>query len=197
MALYILGFIVTIYFIYQQFKYETVDKLNYFILPLLSFALLYKTMVWTNKNVIVLLVILVVSIFVGYWQAKNSKYKIVNVPVLFYKDDGHERKIYKKRAKVRGGTSYLIGWFIIIGIQVLLQYYLKLSSSEITTAAKDAFQEIMDELFFLNRITDANRTSSAWIAWSIYLFSSLSYTLFLAKRHAGVKKVLFGEEEDV
>lgn len=150
---------------------------------------------FSNFNGIILLIIIAISIVVGYFQARYSTIREEKIPTYYYKDENAKEKIvYKKVLCIKGGSKYVIGWAIIFAVQIVLQIIItstRMSSQAILGSFMD---ELMSDLLFVYRFYDLNETKSTWYVWALYGISSLSYTLFLSHKFPKVRKTLFGRE---
>lgn len=192
---FFLIFGILCYFIWEQFSFGPIKKINYFFLPLFSIVQFCRHFTFSNFNGVILLVIVVASIVVGYFQAKYSTIREEKIPTYYYKDKAaQEKAIYKKQLCIKGGAKYVLGWVIIFALQIVLQVII--TSSHISSQAilGSFMDELLSDLLFVYRLYDLNESKSTWYVWALYGVSSLSYTIFLARKFPKVKKKLFGRE---
>ena len=187
---------IIIYFIHEQFEFSDVRRVNYLFLPAFSLFQFFNQMTWSFKNNLALLIICFFSLFVGYYQAKYSMVRIENKGKYYFKNQaGEEQPIYKKVVKARGGRTYLLGWLIILGVQIgikLLLFREKITSGELYS---EILGDIFRDLFAPYRLIDAKNGHTTWYVWALYGISSLCYTAFLAKMSPSFRKVIFSKEE--
>lgn len=192
----IIFIIVIIYFIREQFDFNTVKKLNYFFLPLLSLYSFIVSFSLSWVNMIVLVIIIVSSLFIGHFQSIKTIVRIDSVPVYyFYDDDDKEHKIYKKVVKVKGGRNYLIGWIAIFVIQIIVQVLTTKHSLSSEYIVDNFVQDVFEEILSLYRVLTFDENPNAWYVWALYGASSLSYTYFLAKKSPMVRGQLFSSKK--
>lgn len=101
----------------------------------------------------------------------------------------------KKVVTAQGGRHYLYGWLIILAVQILLEViYLheRFTPLKIWEVFVD---EVMADIFSFSRFVGSNHTS--WIIWALISFTSLSYTLWVAKISPIARRKLFKQDKFV
>lgn len=182
---------VIIYFIREQYNFSDVKKLNFLFIPLFSLFQFLKQMDFSQSSYVLWLgIITVVSLGIGYYQAKHSRI-IQEKRAFSYFDDseGNEVPIYRKVVKSCGGTHYLIGWLLIFVFQLLMESLLFHKVITVSGSSKEILDEIIKDIFSVYRVYDTQKTG--WYVWALYGISSLSYTYFLGKKSSVFKDKIF------
>ncbi len=185
---------IIIYFIKEQYSFSEVKKLNFLFIPIFSLYQFLTQMVWSINNTIALVVILVISVGVGLYQARKTRIRVEEKPIYYMKNDKQEEvPIYKKIVTSVGGSYYLLGWLFIFVAQMLVEVILFHQHLTLEGTTKELFDEIVEDVFSLYRIFNAHK--SGWYVWALYGFSSSSYTLFLSHYSDHFKHKVFGPKE--
>lgn len=187
----ILIFGVIIYFIKEQYNFSDVKKLNFLFIPLFSLFQFLKQMDFSKSSYVLWLgMITLVSLGIGYYQAKHSKVIQEKRITSYFKDaNGQEVPIYRKIVQSSGGTHYLIGWLLIFVFQLLMETLLFHKVITVSSSSKEILDEIIKDIFSVYRVYDTEKTS--WYVWALYGISSLSYTYFLGKNSPEFKEKIF------
>lgn len=185
--------LVFIYFIHEQFKYSVVNRWSYWFMPIFSLVQFSIQMTWNEVNEIKFGLILVVSLLVGYFQAKYTKIQIGKAQSAFFEYEKEEVTLYKKVARAKGGYPYLIGWLVIMAMQVILAFWENQHAFSTQELVSEIYEEVIRDLVLALRFTDS--ADGAWYVWAITGLSSLSYILFLARRSPIVKHIMFKSEK--
>lgn len=182
---------VIIYFIKEQYSFTDVKKLNFLFIPLFSLFQFFKQMNFNNKlNIVWLGLIALVSLAIGFYQAKHSKVAEEKQIISYFEDvNGNEVPIYKKMVKSYGGTHYLIGWLFICLFQFLIENFLIKQQVTLDGSFKEMLDEIIKDIFGVYRLFDTEK--QGWYVWALYGFSSLSYTYFLGKKYPKFQQKIF------
>ena len=162
----ILSLLLLIYFIRGQFGFERPKRWRYWLIPIFSLIMFGVTFKYSGINVIIALGMLILGTVIGMYQGQFATIRPIKKANL------------EDRVEVRGGLHYLIGWALILAIQVVAEAILKHEELAIAAVSKEAFQGVIEELFPLRRILGGGW----WVLWALSASSSLSYTLTLGRR---------------
>ncbi|KRK46084.1 hypothetical protein [Dellaglioa carnosa] len=145
-------------------------------------------------SLFILILIIIFSLIIGFYQAKFTLVRIVNATQLYYRDnDGTEQKIYTHRTMAKGGLHYLIGWCLILIVQLSVGYLLTNEAFSIDHSFKELYAEVLRDLMSAFRFSDVGNTS--WSVWALTGFSSLFYTYFLIKKSPAIKEKLISKDD--
>lgn len=184
-----------IYFIKEQFEYSELKKLTYYFLPVFSLIQMVSGFEFTGKNILILVMTILIGRIVGGYQTKSTQTKRQLKPVyIYYDENNEERKIFKRGILIKGGKSYILGWFIIFGIQLCIQYFILAQQD---TIQNELYKELLSDLFSIYRLQGFSDSSENWYAWSLYGFSSLFYLLILCKKNPAIKESLFNSDKEI
>lgn len=181
--------LVLIYFIYTQFTYSDVKRLNYFLIPLFSLFQFFNQVTWTGDHYVEFWVIFIASLIIGFYQAFYTHIREGKKVTSYFVDQGHKHAIYTKVVQAKGGYHYLIGWVLALVLQFVIAYLISphhLTSSSIFI---EIFKDALTDLSLAFRIF--NSTNNSWYVWAITGFTSISYTLFLSYFSPSFRKKLF------
>lgn len=191
----ILTIAIFIYFIKEQYDFNRVKRINLLVIPIFSLFQFFREMSWTVKNILIAVCISLVCVCIGNYQANKTIIIEEEVPIFYMKNgNGEETPIFKKIIKTFGGSPYILGWFIIFGIQILLEIIVFSKKISLEDTYHELFGEIIRDLISVYRITDYEKTS--WYVWLLYAISSISYVQFLSNKSKKLKNVLLGKSED-
>ncbi|GEO69148.1 hypothetical protein [Levilactobacillus acidifarinae] len=193
------AFIVALFFIKfirDQFEFSSINRLSYWIIPIFCCYQFIRTFRWSPLNGGLTLLILLLALAIGRYQARHTRVRLEKTGSQYFRDTlGHEVPIYKKVITAQGGRQYLYGWLAVLIIQLVLEAtYLH----EVLTPGKvfeEATTEVLADVLTFYRLTGASHGS--WILWALTAFSSLAYTLLLARKSPLAKQALFGERKYV
>lgn len=184
-----------VYFIKEQFEFNELKKLTYYFLPIFSLIQMVSGFEFTRKNMLILVMTILIGWFVGIFQTKSTQTKRQLKPVYIYYDEkDEEKKIFKRGILIKGGKSYILGWFIIFGLQLCIQYFILAQKD---TLQDELYKELLSDLFSIYRLQGFSNSSENWYAWSLYGFSSLFYLLTLCKKNPAVKESLFNSDRKI
>lgn len=198
MYLSILVVCALVYFIYEQFNYNTVRKINYYFLPIMSLIQCLNHFSASQYNLVLLMIILMISIAVGFFQAKYSKIREKKQARYYYKNEkGIEQTVYAKVVQVKGGHHYIIGWVIIFVTQLILQFVVTRAQISMGQIQKALGAELLEDFLSVYLVINLKDNASTWYVWALYGASTLAYTFFLAKRSKLVAEKLFSSKTEV
>lgn len=188
--------LILIYFIYDQFEFSSISRLSFWIIPALTLYQFFQTVKWTQVNILIIIGLIIFSIGVGYYQAHNTAIRLEETSSTFFRDtEGKEVPIYRKVVTAQGGRQYLYGWLAVLIVQILLEaVYLH----ERLTPIKiwDVFlEEVMADIFSFSRFVGKAHTS--WIIWALTSFTSLSYSIWVAKMYPLARQKLLNKDKFV
>ncbi len=184
---------VLVYFIYQQFNYGDVHKFRYFVLPLFALYKLVTISGWHTRDIPGVFLIAVVSLFISWFQAHGTRVREEHIAKYYFKNKaGKEIPIYSHSATARGGWYYLIGWGVILGIELLLEVNVSQMTLDNVNIGHLVFSETLQSLLAVYAV--ANPGHNDWSVWSLTFFTSLGYTLWLMHKSAVVKEALLNPD---
>ncbi|MFD1124285.1 hypothetical protein ACFQ22_02755 [Lentilactobacillus raoultii] len=160
------GIALILYFIKEQFTYERPTWFGYWFLPLYTVGMMLISFSYQWQNMPTFLTLLVIGSLIGGFQGRTAKFKD-------YLSVGGQL-----RTQVRGGGVYLLGWLLILVIQLIVDLLLLHQTISSTRFGKELVGTVMDDLFpWL-----AFGSSQAWPLWTLAASSTIIYTLTLQLR---------------
>lgn len=182
--------ILVIHLCTSAFDYVKVSFFHHFLVPIYALIMFFITMRWTQKDITLLVILIVVGFLIGIletmdltFQKKPSKRK--------HKEDD---KSYKKWVyQMRRGWPYLAGWILVIVIGLGLSDIVDHAGIYHLFVDK-VFEEIFEEIDPLSFFTE----SHPWYIWILSSVSSLTFAwrgtmLLKHQEEAGTVPIL--EEE--
>lgn len=188
-----LEFVVLLYFMYQQFSFEKVSRLNFFAIPLFSLYQLSLALSKSQESISVfsILFISIIGILIGLFQASHMEVKLVETTKSYMRIDETEHRIYTKSIKARAGARYLIGWLFIFGLKYLIGFLLheKIEGDVIHSFFNEMFREIFLLFSFIPR-----HEATAWIDWLLIGSSGTAFSAYALKKHKLIRKIVLKQE---
>ncbi|MCM0582643.1 hypothetical protein H9L19_04350 [Weissella diestrammenae] len=157
-------FIILIYFIRKQFKFEYPKRFQYLILPIITAYLLFTGLPHRPHAWLSVSLIFIIGALIGTFQGVFAQFKIPDAT------DNRPETIL-----IKGGWPYLLGWLIIFSMQLLIISYL---AHEAFSPIDTLRNLILEEILPFRRIGGEN-----W--WPLYALSTsagFGYTATLAYR---------------
>ncbi|EEI24999.1 hypothetical protein [Lentilactobacillus hilgardii] len=179
----VVSLLIIIYFVKDQFEFSKVTKTRLLFLPIFClYQFFSKLNINSVHDIVMLIVILIFSIVVGFYQSVNFKIKELSTSKYFFIDDnGKEVNIYQKALYARGGRSYLIGWLLVFLFTLLLNSKFN-NDLNFFRFTHELVDEMMKDLSIFMRIKDK---SSGWKSWGILGITNIAYLFFI--RHKSIK----------
>lgn len=170
----LIGIILVFYFCYSQFKMERPKRFRYLLLPLYALFMFLKTFELGVGNLWLAVLIIVIGAAIGSFQGAFAQIESQ------LDDQNHPR------VSVRGGWPFLMGWGLIVGVQILLTLFLAHQSVNAATLSETILHSALEELLPFRRINAFNW----WVLWALSGSASLAYTGMLAYRSPEVCQAL-------
>ncbi|MCV3741309.1 hypothetical protein OF387_08705 [Lentilactobacillus hilgardii] len=179
----IVSLLIIIYFVKDQFEFSKVTKMRLLFLPIFClYQFFSKLNINSVHDIVMLIVILIFSISVGFYQSVNFKTKELSTSKYFFVDDnGKEVNIYQKALYSRGGKSYLVGWLLVFLFTLLLNSKFN-SDLNFFKFIQELVDEMMKDLAIFMRVSDTN---GGWKSWGILGITNIVYLFFI--RHKSTK----------
>lgn len=188
----ILIVLILLHFFHEQFEFSSINRLGYWIIPILTGYEFLQSFSWSWLNASLLVGILGFASLVSWYQAKHTKIRLEETATTYFRDDQqHEVPIYRKDVTAQGGRYYLYGWLVVIVVQLLIEALYLHENLTPHKVWEDFFEEVMADVFSFYRFTRAGAPTS-WILWALTASTSLGYTLWLARRSPAARRTLFG-----
>ncbi|MGX7419357.1 hypothetical protein ACWOFR_11220 [Carnobacterium gallinarum] len=188
-----LEFAVLLYFMYQQFSFERVSRLNFVAIPIFSLYQLSLTLPEGEKSIslVGILLISLIGLLIGFFQASHVEVKLVEANKSYVRINGEETPIYKKIVESRAGFRYLIGWIFIFGLKYGIGFLLheKIEGSLI----RSLFAEILREIFLFLSLAPRNE-ATAWIDWLLIGTSGTAFSIYTLRKHELIRKIVMKKE---
>lgn len=170
----ILSLLLLIYFIRGQFGFERPTRWRYWLIPIFAAVMFVITFKLSVANVLTAIVMILIGIAIGTYQGHFATIQAVDADT----DTAH--------VEVRGGLHYLIGWLLILVIQLAAEVVFTHEHLEWSSISKEAFQSVIEELFPFRRL----HGGGWWVLWALSASASLSYTLTLVQRSPGFRATI-------
>ena len=161
----LIGILIVIYFCYSQFKAERPRRFRYLLLPLDALLMFVTTFKLNATNLLLATVIILLGIAIGTFQGRFAQLSLENVQG-------------QTKVSIRGGWPFLLGWGLILGIQILLSIFLAHHQMDAAELSQEVLHSALEELLPFRRIY----AFDWWILWALSGSSSLAYTGMLAYR---------------
>ncbi|KRN94547.1 hypothetical protein [Companilactobacillus kimchiensis] len=188
--------LIVIYFIHDQFEFSSISRVSFWIIPIFTLYQFFHTITWTGTNLSIVVLLALFATAVGYYQAIHTKIRLEETSSTFFRDtNDKEVPIYKKVVTAQGGRNYLYGWLIVLAVQILLEVIYLHESLTPLKIWDVFFEEVLADLFSFTRFVGSKHTS--WIVWALTSFTSLSYTLWIAKLSPMARRKLFNRDKYV
>lgn len=179
MVIYILSLFIIFKFIKEQFEFKKIKRFKLLILPIFFIFRLLYTFNFSSNQFEVLMFIIIISAFVGFYQSTFTEIKLENLSM----QNKNILTIYFK-----GGFNYLIGWIIIFISQIYISLIYTSEYLKIHNLSHELISEILKDLFILYRLFNQE---NSWYVWALYGFSTLSYSIFISIKNKHISKRLF------
>ncbi|WP_367376955.1 hypothetical protein [Levilactobacillus cerevisiae] len=98
--------------------------------------------------------------------------------------------MYRRVVTSQGGRRYLEGWVLVMIVQVVIEVTYLNKAFTAHNVWEMVWEEIIGDLVSFYRFTSGTRQTS-WIIWALLGFTSLGYTLWLARRSPEVHEAIF------
>lgn len=188
----LISVIFIIYFIREQFEFGRASRLELVAIPAFAAYQFFDKYKYTHNSVLLLIAIILISLAVSWYQAKNTRVRTIDTAVYWFKlpNDDEDHPIYKKEVVTRGGRPYLVGWALIVFAQLILEIFFvheHLTSKQI---GSQIIGEMLRDMAGAFRFSDAG--SGSWMIWALTTFSSAGYTLWLLRKSPALRGVVFG-----
>lgn len=186
--------LILIYFIHDQFEFSSITRISYWIIPIFGLYQFFNTIKWNRLNLLIIILLAIFAAAIGYYQAIHIKLRLEETASTYFRDSNdQEVPIYKKTITAQGGRHYLYGWLMVFVIQLLIETIYLHESLTPVKIWDVFFDEVLADLFSFTRFVDAKHTS--WIIWALTSFTSLSYTLWIAKISPLARQKLFKQDK--
>lgn len=176
---FLITFGLTAYFITQQFKYAKVTKFRYYVMPIFAFGqFVYSVCIKQTQDIYLLVGLLCFSLVIGYFQTTSFQLQQKTRATQLYVMQGETKvPVMRQIYYSRGGSRYLVGWFLIFLVQLLVTISRQHAGTH--QIMSEFLMDVLTSLFVFLRIGDG----SSWWVWEIYACSSLVYYFVLIRRH--------------
>lgn len=169
----ILLVLLLIYFIRKQFKFDEVKRIYILIIPAFSIIMFLIRFEPSENNFIILAIIALISAAISWFQAQFTQVRI----------DTELDKYGRKKAQIKGGWPYLLGWVFVFSTEIILIWTQTGKLNIFETLSSD----LRLELFEFSRFSS---NESEWFIWALSGFTAYFYSLWLRLKHPDIKNAL-------
>lgn len=171
--------LLIVWFVRGRSRFEEVKRLTSLIIPVFSILMFLINFKPSHQNFIMLLVIAVVSAAISFFQAHFTQVKV----------DPELDKYGRKKAQIKGGWPYLLGWVAIFIVELIL-IWIRTGELEIW---KTLSSDLLLEIFEVSRFSS---NESEWFIWALAGFTAYFYSVWLRLFHPSIKNALQRRKKD-
>lgn len=189
----LLSIVVIGYFINGQYHDSQITAIKYLLIPLVAFFHLgFTVQHLSNRELVIVVIASVLAAGIGYMQAHYTVITPARKVLAFYRNaTNQEMPIYTKTVLARGVSVYLIGWGMLIILEMLVEFVQLHAAVTFENALTIIRTDIFGAIF---TITD-NLGSGNPTLWALTAFSSLSYSITLSRTHASVHAAIYDHQQ--
>ncbi|WP_163652657.1 hypothetical protein [Listeria sp. PSOL-1] len=168
----ILGLLLIIYFIKEQFHFGAVSRVKYWIIPVVSFVMFWVQFVKVDvlEALFPVFICVVVGLFVGWLQTYHLQVKQTDSGLF-----------------VRSGFSYLLGWLIVFIMQVVMVILVEGKLKESVSGM--LIEEVKRDVFTFLSFTPRENVTG-WLDWLLIGVTGLAYFYFSRCKYPEIGKAL-------
>ncbi len=186
--------VLVIHLCMSAFKYVKVSFFHHFLVPIYALIMFFLTMKWTSKDMILLVILIGVSVLIGWLETMDLTFrKKPNTHHSHKKENQESKQKSKWIYEMRRGWPYLVGWILVLVIGLALNDIINHSGLYHLFVDK-IFEEALEEIDPLSFFTE----SHPWYIWILSSVSALTFAwrgTYLLNQKEKTQSVPILEEE--